>query len=105
MQENGLLNFIKNITKTTIHTPLATFSAMLSFAVFGNHDWAPYAFNCFIIFIMLFAVNKLIYSIDRDVCVKFLFYIFLLSVPFVGYTVHEFRPDLPAGLFTAKHLK
>jgi len=99
LNEKGLLYFIEHITKTTIHAPLSTFVAMLSFAVFGIHNWAPYAANGIFIFIMLFIVNKLINPLN--VGIKFLFFLFFLSVPFVGYTVHEFRPDLPAGLFTA----
>src|SRR5438067_516910 len=41
----GFKPFLHNLIQFPPHSPFATALAMLSFAVFGTHQWAPYAGN------------------------------------------------------------
>lgn len=81
------------------HSPFATYLALLSFALFGARDWAPYAGNAIIVFTLLAFVDYLLRSQGPGVRVALA--VFALTVPFAGEAVEEFRPDIACGLLTA----
>lgn len=91
-----------NPTSQAIHAPLTTAMAMFGFATFGWHDWAPYAVNSLVILAMLMLLNRLLAGLHPVPRVLLLAY--SLTLPFVNYSITEFRPDLPAGLATAAAL-
>jgi hypothetical protein len=70
----------------------------MSFAIFGINDWAPYVGNIIIVLIVLFFVDLILVKTPwhwRLLCI-----IFTLTLPLMGYSVHEFRPDLATGAMT-----
>lgn len=91
-----------NLTSQPIHAPLTTAMAMFGFATFGWHDWAPYAVNGLVILALLMLLNSLLAGLHPVPRVLLLAY--SLTLPFVNYSITEFRPDLPAGLATAAAL-
>src|ERR1700738_4738276 len=53
VRKNGFLpQFINDAFFHSLHAPLATYQAMLSYAIFGINDWAPYVSN--IVFVVIF---------------------------------------------------
>ena len=81
------------------HSPFATYLALLSFALFGARDWAPYAGNAVIVFTLLAFVDYLLRA--QSVGVRLAVAVFTLTVPFAGEAIAEFRPDIACGLLTA----
>ena len=81
------------------HSPFATYLALLSFALFGARDWAPYAGNAVIVFTLLAFVDYLLRA--QSVGVRSAVAVFTLTVPFAGEAIAEFRPDIACGLLTA----
>ncbi|MFL6110325.1 MAG: hypothetical protein ACJ786_03095, partial [Catenulispora sp.] len=80
------------------HSPLATVLALSGFALFGVHDWAPYAANAVIILTLLAFADYLTRGMPLGQKVAAL--LFTLTVPIAAQSVYEFRPDMGAGLLT-----
>jgi|GEM_PF-1705831 len=95
----GVAGFFRSFSERPMHSPLSTCAAMSGFIIFGIKDWAPYAVNAFFVYISLFIVDRIVRN--GSVWTRCAATLFTLSVPFIGMSVHEFRPDLPAGLLTA----
>lgn len=75
------------------HAPLTTAMAMFGFATFGWHDWAAYAVNGLVILALLMLLNSLLAGLHPVPRVLLLAY--SLTLPFVNYSVTEFRPGWP----------
>ncbi|KMY68312.1 hypothetical protein AAU61_01015 [Desulfocarbo indianensis] len=81
------------------HGPLASLVALAGFAVWGVHDWAPYAVNGILLFAWLLALRR---SFGENSPVNVFFWMaFCLTLPISGHVVMELRPDLGCGLLTA----
>lgn len=80
------------------HSPFGTLTAFAGFAIFGVHDWAPYAANGIIIFTLLAFTDWLTRGMRP--WQKLLAFLFVLSVPISAQAVYEFRPDIFVGLVT-----
>jgi len=81
------------------HSPFSSAMAFVAFALFGFHDWAPYALNSLLAFGYFLLADRLLRGAafwQKIVC-----FVFVATLPFVGMAVHEFRPDHAVALFTA----
>lgn len=94
----GVSGIVARVTQHPPHSPFATFAAFTGFALFGVHDWAPYAVNGIIIFLLLAFCDWLTRGIRA--WQKVLIFLFALSVPISAQAVYEFRPDIFVGLVT-----
>jgi hypothetical protein len=81
------------------HSPWATVAAFAGFAIFGTHDWAPYAVNGIIVLGLLAFADYLTRGVRP--WAKAAACYFVLSVPIAAQGVYEFRPDIAVGLMTA----
>ena len=81
------------------HAPFSMFAAVLAFAIFGIHDWAPYAFNGVIVVALLAAVDWICSGLA--LWKRVLFYLMAVSLPVAGQAVTEFRPDVASSLCAA----
>ena len=81
------------------HSPWSTALAVTGYALMGIHDWAPYVLNGSIVFLFLLFVSTLVSqptAMTRVAIVSF-----VLMLPLTLHAVHDFRPDVAVGLFTA----
>lgn len=92
----GLFRFLINEPP---HSPYSSALSFLSFATLGRHDWSPYVSNGLIVFFALLYAIRLTRGVPR--VGSWVGVGFMLVMPVLGWTVHEFRPDLVCGLFTA----
>lgn len=99
LMHGGLFGLLKQYLIHPPHSPWSTYLAMLSFWVFGLHDWAPYAGNCALIIITLCFVLRLMAGTPKLFQAAAL--AFLLSSRLLVNAVLEFRPDFASALFTA----
>ena len=81
------------------HSPWATMVAFAGYAIFGMHDWAPYAVSGIIILGLLAFADYLTRGVR--LWAKAAAFCFVLSVPIAAQGVYEFRPDIAVGLMTA----
>ncbi len=81
------------------HSPYSSFMAFVSFKLFGRHDWSPYISNGIIVLVATAYACRMMSSMPR--LGPFLAVSMMLTVPVMAWSVHEFRPDLACGLYTA----
>lgn len=96
---DGVLALVKQLVAAPPHSPHSEALGFMSFAVFGLHQWAPYAGNALVVFLLLFVANRLLAGVarwQRALCL-----LFLLTVPLAAMAVHEFKPDAAAAVWTA----
>jgi hypothetical protein len=98
LTDNSALYFIQQYLLNPPHAPLHSLQAMLSFAVFGIHDWAPYVSNA----VLLFALLAGIFYVLRDFRVLSFAAgaLLFLCTPLAYHTIEEFRPDYPSAIAT-----
>lgn len=94
----GLNGLVGRTSQHPPHSPFGTLAAFTGFALFGIHDWAPYAANGIIIFTLLAFADWLTRGMRP--WQKLLAILFVLSVPISAMAVYEFRPDIWVGLVT-----
>jgi hypothetical protein len=80
-------------------SPYSSGLAAAGFALFGLRDWAPYAMDGLLVLCLLLYLDRRFYGIAPWQEAAVLFFVFLTPLPFL--LVHEFRPDIACGLFTA----
>jgi hypothetical protein len=90
---------LSNLLHYSPHSPFSTGLAILAFAVFGPHQWAPYAVNGIPVVLLLLAVDYLTTGSRRVARIAAI--LFALTFPFTGSLVTEFRPDCAVGVVTA----
>jgi hypothetical protein len=90
---------LNNLLHYSPHSPFSTGAAILAFAVFGPHQWAPYAVNGLMVVLLLLAVDYL--TIGSSRAARAAAILFGLSFPFTASLVTEFRPDCAVGVVTA----
>lgn len=81
------------------HAPGSTFLAVVSFSLFGRHDWSCYAGNGLVIFALLMFVDRML--MGMRLWQRVLVYLFVLSCRLCGTAIVEFRPDIPWGIALA----
>jgi len=94
-----LIDFIADYYHNPPHSPYSELLGVAAFAIFGPHDWAPYAANALLAFFFFFFADRLLSGVrlwQRLFCL-----LVLACVPFTGMAVHEFRPDPAVSLVTA----
>jgi hypothetical protein len=95
----GALGFLGRISLHPPHSPFSTFLAFTGFALFGAHDWAPYAANGIIVLALLAGVDRLTRGLPA--WQKLAAALFVLTIPIAAQAVYEFRADIWVGLLTA----
>lgn len=95
----GVAGLAAYLVRDPPHSPFSIPLATVSLALLGPHDWAPYVGNVVVIFVFLVFVGYLLGELAA--WQRVLGLVLALTPPFVGLTVHEFRPDLPVGCVTA----
>lgn len=99
IEADGLGALPRMYVEARPHAPGATALAMIGFAIFGRHDWAPYAMNAVLVFLLLLGVDHLMrgaWPVARLLAAAF-----VLSLPMTGMLVTEFRPDIACALLAA----
>jgi hypothetical protein len=99
LDKSGFHQFCQTFINAPPHSPWSTSLAILSFALLGVHDWAPYALNSLLIFLFLCIAWDLIGQGNVLKKIAIISTILLLQLPFQA--VLEFRPDFAVALFTA----
>lgn len=84
------------------HAPYSTVVAFFSFAIFGVHDWAPYAGNVLLILGYFGFADYLLRGLP--LWQKLVVFALLASFPLLTWAVQEFRPDHAAALLLAMGL-
>ncbi len=97
--ESGAGAFVLDLAEHPPHSPFSTLGAALSFAVFGLHDWAPYAFNGIIVFALLCFIGYI--AREHPLSVRLMAMALGLTLPLSVVAIHDFRPDVACGLLTA----
>jgi hypothetical protein len=82
-----------------MHGPLSGLQAALGFALFGFHDWAPYATNI-VYLLVFFGVSVGLLRGTSDVAVVAIL-LAMAGMPLLVSSISEFAPEIPCGLFTA----
>jgi hypothetical protein len=99
LYDHGIPGFFRQYLAHPPHSPYSDLLAMAAFAVLGIRDWAPYAANFLLAFGLFASVNYLLAGVR--VWQKIGCFLLLASIPFVGVSVHEFRPDPCVAWLTA----
>jgi hypothetical protein len=94
---HGLWTLLRSLWTWPPHSPWATMSAFIGFALFGIHDWSPYLVYGSLVAVTLFAANALLGISHWANRILILFSVLL--IPFMLRAVHDFRPDFAAALF------
>lgn len=99
LSEGGVGEYLRGYVESPPHAPLHSMLATLSFGLFGVNDWAPYLGNVLVAFGYFGAV---LYFLPRSgsLVAKLLGLIFAAGFPVAFLSVHDFRPDYPAAVFT-----
>jgi hypothetical protein len=95
----GLNGLLGRAIDNPPHSPFSTIVAFAGYALFGVHDWAPYAANGIIIFGLLGFVDFV--TLGMRPWQKLAAFLFVLTVPIAAQSVYEFRSDMAVGLLTA----
>lgn len=80
------------------HSPFSTILAFFSLALFGIEDWAPYAGNAVVVFVLLGFTDRLLRGSRPWVTVLGLSLV--LALPMTQRAITEFRPDFFTALLT-----
>jgi hypothetical protein len=81
------------------HSPFSTTLAAASFGLFGIHEWAPYAGNGLIVFLLVVFTDLLL--LGARLWVRLAGLALVLTLPLTHKAVDEFRPDVAVALLTA----
>lgn len=95
----GLIGLLQSGWSHPPHSVFSSLVAAVSFGILGVHDWAPYAGNAVIIFVLIGFTDRLLHGTRSWIKVAAL--AFLAVLPMTQKMVYEFRPDLAVGLVLA----
>jgi hypothetical protein len=102
LQEFYDRGFVAAVRSYFADPPASLFSSGLAaagYALFGLRDWAPYAMNGLLVLCLLLYLDRRLYGIAIWQAGLIFFFVLLTPLPFL--LVHEYRPDLACGMFTA----
>ena len=99
LYQDGIIKFLKNLFANPPHSPWSTALAIFGFALFGIHDWAPYAMNGLLVLAFFFFCERILQTVAWPI--RLLFILLMLLTPFMVVAVNEFRPDVAVAFFTA----
>lgn len=100
LQRDGIIKLLKRFMTIPPHAPGGTLFALLGFAIFGVHDWAPSAARGLVIFgVILFVAEYLCRGLS--LIWKLLIVSLAMTWRILGVTVVEGRPDIILGLLLA----
>ena len=93
---NGLIH---SYVKDPPHSPFSTSLATASFGLFGIHEWAPYAGNGILVFLLIAFTEWLLRG--ARLWLRGAGLALVLTVPLTQRAVTEFRPDVAVAILTA----
>lgn len=99
LDQEGIYSFIKHIASNPPRSPWSSALAIIGFALFGIHDWAPYALNGLLIFAVFVLSERILHTVAWPL--RILFVLLMSLTPFMIVAVNEFRPDVAVAFFTA----
>jgi hypothetical protein len=95
----GLPGLAGRVSLRPPHSPFSTALAFAGFALFGIHDWAPYAADAIVILALL-ALTDFV-TRGMRAWQKIIAALFVLTIPIAAQAVYEFRADVWVGVLTA----
>ena len=96
---NGnILKLLRDAVYNPPHAPINAVQGVLSYMVFGVQDWAPYVSNVWIPFAAFLSVITISRGIDWR---RWALLLNVATLPMLGASISEFRPDISAGFLTA----
>lgn len=99
---SGFWGLITGYADAPPHSPFSSGLAMISFALLGLHEWAPYIGNVIIVFALVgFAAVLMRGAMLWE---QLLACVFVLTTPLAANAVSDFRPDVACGVATAAGL-
>jgi hypothetical protein len=99
LERAGFHAFCQTFINSPPHSPWSTSLALISFALMGVHDWAPYTLNSLLIFLLLCVAWDLVGQDKAFTGAAIISIILCVQLPFQA--VLDFRPDFAVALFTA----
>jgi len=100
LQRDGIIKLLKRLVTIPPHALGGTLFALLGFAIFGIHDWAPSAARGLVIFGMILFIAEYLCR-GLPLLGKLLIVTLALTWRLLGITVVEGRPDMILGLLLA----
>lgn len=99
LQWDGMYAFLSDLWSNPPHSPLATAIALLGYVIMGTSTWAPYVAAG----LMLVPLALIVESWVKDLpwWSGPILGIGLLCLPFSGFVISEFRPDLWSAILFA----
>ena len=94
----GFPGLAAELVRRPPHSAFSTLLALASFEVLGVHDWAPYAFNLFVLVAFLLFCCRSFGDLPSTAFYCLL--VFCLTIPLALFCIHEFRPDFADALAT-----
>jgi hypothetical protein len=95
----GMTEFLFRLTADPPHSLFSCLMAVLAFALFGIHPWAPYLLNGLIVLALLKIVDR--FMEDLPLWQRLCGYGLVLATQFPGVCVTEFKPDMAWGIACA----
>lgn len=99
LYQQGALPFFRHWAANPPHSPWSSTLAIIGFALFGIHDWAPYAMNGLLVFAIFLFCERILKTVAWPL--RLLAVLLMVFTPFMVVAVNEFRPDLAVAFFTA----
>lgn len=99
LSEGGVLGYLRGYVEAPPHAPLHSLLATVSFGIFGVHDASPYIGN-FLVILGYFGAVLYVLPRSTPIAVKSLGLVFSAGFPVAFLSVHDFRPDYPAAVFS-----
>jgi hypothetical protein len=93
---DSIHQFFHNLCYRPPHAPVTELLAAVCYAVFGLHDWAPYAGNALYMFIALRIMRQIMSQ--TPAIFRWLLVVIVLTLPFADELIFVFRPDLFYGV-------
>jgi hypothetical protein len=96
---HGWKGLIRSYVDRPPHSPFSTSLATATFGLFGIHEWAPYAGNGLIVFLLIAFTEWLL--LGAKLWLRIAGLALVLTVPLSQKAVIEFRPDVAVAVLTA----
>ena len=97
--DRGLVAAVRSYFAGPPASPFSSGLAAVGYALFGLRDWAPYAMDGLLVLCLLLYLDRRLYGMARWQATLVFFFVLLTPLPFL--LVHEYRPDIACGMFTA----
>ncbi len=94
----NILEVVRDAAANPPHAPIIATQAFLAYMTFGIQDWAPYVTNVWIPFAVLLGLLAYTRNLRHG---RWALFVYVLTLPMLGASIVEFRPDITVGILTA----